>query len=168
MENMPNSLIYRAIDGKMPDKEAQSCYVAVPHNGKVYHLFNAARYPLGRMAEKISIFIRGKHKPIFDNNRVDLGDICVVVNARNLHVTGKKYRQKIYRHHTGYPGGLKEITLDKLVEKNDAPFAVWHAVKGMMPKNKLRETILDRFLIIHDGPFHQQENYKLPQFTEQQ
>mmetsp|Transcript_62731 Transcript_62731/g.86699 ORF Transcript_62731/g.86699 Transcript_62731/m.86699 type:complete len:94 (+) Transcript_62731:273-554(+) len=63
LAEIPNHIMYRAFDGAVPDVEAQSCYVSKVHNGKVYHLFNAARIPLGRMAEMISTVIRGKNKP---------------------------------------------------------------------------------------------------------
>ena len=65
MEEMPNQLVYRALRGVIPEKEPESCYVAVQHAGKTYHLFNAARIPLGRMAELCAIYIRGKHKPTY-------------------------------------------------------------------------------------------------------
>ena len=84
------------------------------HNGEVWHLFNASRMPLGRMASMIATFIRGKHKPTYRQNRFDIGDRCVVVNADNIKTTGKKKFQKLYRHHTGYPGGLKEVLMKDL------------------------------------------------------
>lgn len=83
-------------------------------------MFNAEKMPLGRMAEKIATFIRGKHKPGYAYNRFDMGDKCVVVNASKVKVTGKKMYQKLYRHHTGYPGGLKEILMKDLVQRDPA------------------------------------------------
>jgi large subunit ribosomal protein L13 len=117
---MPNHLLYRYAYGKVPNKKAESAYVAVSHptTGETWHLFNAAKMPLGRMAEMIAIFIRGKHKPTYAYNRFDLGDKCVVVNASNVMVTGDKMNQKLYRHYTGYPGGLKEIVMKDLVERH--------------------------------------------------
>ena len=164
MEEMPNHLMYRAYDGFVPQLEPQSCYVSVNHNGKIYHLFNGARLPMGRIAEMISTVIRGKNKPGYDAMKgpVD-GDICIVVNAKNMMVTGKKLRQKMYRYHTGYAGGLKEMELRHLLEK-DARKAIYYAVKGMLPRNKHREGILKRNIIVHDGPYHTQTNWKLPQF----
>lgn len=141
------------MDGVKPRRKPESNYVSVNHNGQVWHLFNAARMPLGRMAARIADLIRGKHKPNFALNRYDMGDRVVVVNASKVMVTGKKMRQKVYRHYTGYVGGLKEIVMKDLVD--------WHpdqvirrAVKGMMPKNNIREGILDDYLIIHAGPYH--------------
>lgn len=142
MEQIPNSLIYNALQGKTPDIAPQSCYVAIAHSGRNYHLFNAERISLGRMAEMCANFIRGKHKPTYAKNKDDLGDVCVIVNAKNLHVTGRKFRQKLYRHHTGYPGGLKEINLRDLLEK-DPSRAIKQAIRGMMPKNNIRADILE-------------------------
>ena len=73
---------------------------------------------LGRMAEMIAVFIRGKHKPTFAMNRFDIGDKCVVVNASVAKVTGRKKAQKLYRHHTGYVGGLKEVVMRDLLVKD--------------------------------------------------
>jgi large subunit ribosomal protein L13 len=81
-------------------------------------LFNAAKMPLGRMAGMIAVFVRGKHKPTYQMNRFDLGDKCVVVNASKVRATGDKKNQKLYRHHTGYPGGLKEIVMKDLLAKD--------------------------------------------------
>jgi large subunit ribosomal protein L13 len=109
--------------------------------------------------------MRGKHKPIYDNKRGDQGDVCVVVNAAKLLVTGRKMDQKLYRYHTQYFSGLKEFNLRALVEKD--PSKVFYlAIKGMLPKNKLREDILKKQLIVHDGPYHTQYNFMLPHFTE--
>jgi Ribosomal protein L13 len=82
---MPNHLLYRYMYGIVPKKGPESAYVAVHNKGETWHLFNAAKMPLGRMAEMISIFIRGKHKPTYTMNRFDLGDKVVVVNASIPH-----------------------------------------------------------------------------------
>jgi large subunit ribosomal protein L13 len=110
--------------------------------------------PLGRMAQMIAIFIRGKHKPTYSQNRFDLGDKCVVVNASKVKTTGDKMTQKLYRHYTGYPGGLKEILMKDLVAK-DPQEVVFRAVKGMIAKNTIRNIMLERNLIIHAGPYHE-------------
>ena len=124
-------------------------------------MFNAAKIPLGRMAAQIAIFVRGKHKPTYALNRFDLGDRVVVVNASNVLVTGQKKTQKLYRHHTGYPGGLKEIQMKHLIEK-DPQQVIRRAVKGMLPKNNIREKLLDMNLFIHAGPYHDHFAQKLP------
>jgi len=134
-------LLYRGLQQVMPEKEPQSCYVAIQHKGKTYHLFNAERIPLGRMARMCAVFIRGKHKPVYDAKKNECGDICVIVNAKNLYVTGKKKDLKLYRHHTQYFSGLKEYNMRELLEK-DPHEVIYRAVKGMVPKNKLREDIL--------------------------
>jgi len=109
--------------------------------------------PLGRMAQMIGVFIRGKHKPGYAYNRFDMGDKCVVVNASKVKVTGNKMDQKIYRHYTGYVGNLKEIPMRELVERHPDEI-VRRAVKGMLAKNTIRNILLDRNLIIHAGPYH--------------
>jgi ribosomal protein L13 len=90
MESITNDLIYRGLETLPPTKDPQSCYVAINHKGETWHLFNAARIPLGRMAALIAVYIRGKHKPIYDSTKPDLGDNVVVVNASHLKIGGKK------------------------------------------------------------------------------
>ena len=106
--------------GIVPKKEPTSAYVAINHRGETWHLFNAEKMPLGRMAEMISIFIRGKHKPTYAMNRFDIGDRVVVVNASKVKVTGNKMNQKLYRHYSGFPSGLKEIVMKDLVDRDPA------------------------------------------------
>lgn len=139
--------------GIVPSKGPESAYVAVHNAGETWHLFNAAKMPLGRMAQMIAVFIRGKHKPTYAMNRYDIGDKCIVVNASKVKVTGNKMDQKIYRHYTGYVGGLKEIPMKDLVQKDPSEI-VRRAVKGMIAKNRIRDLLLDRNLTIHAGPYH--------------
>jgi large subunit ribosomal protein L13 len=101
----------------------------------------------------ISVFIRGKHKPEYSQNRFDMGDKVVVVNASKVKVTGKKRYQKLYRHHTGYAGGLKEITFKDMIEKDPAEI-IRRAVKGMLPNNNIQGKLLDLNLIVHAGMYH--------------
>ena len=106
---------------------------------------------LGRAATKIASVLRGKHKPTFTPN-VDAGDFVVVVNADKVRVTGNKTTDKMYYHHTGFPGGIKSISFDKLIDK--APERVIEqAVKGMMPKNKLSRAMLSK-LKVYAGAEH--------------
>jgi len=91
--------------------------VAVNHKGTTYHLFNAKRMPIGRIAVLASQFIRGKHKPGYCPNNYSDGDKVVVVNMADPLMTGRKRLDKIYRHHTGYAGGLKEIMIKEMVER---------------------------------------------------
>jgi len=106
------------------------------------HTIDAANKILGRLATKIAIILRGKHKRDFVPYK-DMGDFVVIKNIKKLKVTGKKMDQKKYYRHTGYLGGLKEITLKKLLQKK--PYeALKKAVYGMLPKNKLRPKQIKR------------------------
>jgi len=98
-------------------------------------LVDAEGQTLGRMAAEIAHRLRGKHKPEFTSH-IDTGDFVVVVNCEKVKVTGNKAKDKIYHAHSGYPGGLKSISFEKLIER--APERViQNAVKGMLPKNAL-------------------------------
>ena len=109
------------------------------------HTIDAAGKILGRLATKISVLLRGKNKPDFAPNK-DMGDIVVVENIEKIKVTGKKYDNKIYYHHTGYPGGLKEVPYKKVFERDPAE-VLKRAVYGMLPKNKLRDKQIKRLKI---------------------
>ena len=107
---------------------------------------------LGRLASEIALRLRGKHKPEYTPH-VDTGDYIVVVNAEKVHVTGRKASNKMYHRHTGYPGGLKSETFEKLVSK--APERVIEtAVKGMLPRGPLGRSMY-RKLKVYAGPEHQ-------------
>lgn len=133
--------------------------------GTTYHLFNAQRVPVGRMAVLISQYIRGKNKPTYVANQYQDGDKCVVVNMSDPLFTGRKRQQKIYRHHTGYPGGLKEYNFKTILEKNPERI-LYDAVMGMLPKNTLRKDIIKKNLIMFRGPYHTMQDVGLPQFTD--
>ena len=100
-----------------------------------WYVIDATDMPLGRLAVAATNLLRGKTKPEFTPN-VDTGDFVIVINAEKVIVTGKKETDKIYRHHTGFPGGLKEISFKALMEK-DPTKAIEKAVKGMLPHNTL-------------------------------
>ena len=100
-----------------------------------WYVIDATDMPLGRLAVAATYLLRGKTKPEFTPN-VDTGDFVIVINAEKVIVTGKKETDKIYRHHTGFPGGLKEISFKALMEK-DPRLAIEKAVKGMLPHNTL-------------------------------
>ncbi|GAA5978250.1 hypothetical protein JCM5350_002240 [Sporobolomyces pararoseus] len=104
---------------------------------------------LGRMATRIAIVLMGKHKPVYDQSN-DCGDYVVVKNATKVKVTGKKQDQLIYRHHTMFPGGLKEIPYKTMMERKPEEI-IRRAVSGMLPKNRLRQKRLDRLLIFPDN-----------------
>jgi large subunit ribosomal protein L13 len=128
-------------------------YSAKPETVKRdWYVVDAADKTLGRLASEIARRLRGKHKAEYTPH-VDTGDYIVVVNAEKVRVTGRKETQKTYYHHTGYPGGIKSITFDKLIAK--APARVLEtAVKGMLPKNTLGRAMF-RKLKVYAGPQHQ-------------
>ena len=106
---------------------------------------------IGRVAEKAAVILRGKHKSTFTPH-VDTGDYIIVINAAQVRVTGRKTTDKVYQSHTGYPGGLREITFDKLIQK--APERVIeHSVKGMLPKGPLGRAMFKK-LKIYAGTEH--------------
>ena len=168
MDDMDNKLIYRALRYKEPDLEPRSMYCAVEHEGKIWHLFNAERMPLGRIAALAAGFLRGKNKPNHCARRDgEHGDFVVIVNAANQHVTGRKLDLKKYYKYTGYVGNLQETTLRLMLERNPEE-VLYRAIKGMIPKTKLREDILRKRLFLYTGPFHPHHSKGLPQFMERE
>ena len=118
---------------------------------KNWHLVDAEDKVLGRLAVKIAGILTGKNKPQYSPN-ADLGDFVIVVNAEKVKVTGNKFSQKNYYHHTGYPGGLKTKSFEKMQE--DSPEKIIEkAVKGMLPKNKLANQIIKK-LKVYSGSVH--------------
>ena len=116
-----------------------------------WYVVDAAGVPLGRLASKVASVLRGKNKPTYTPN-VDTGDFVIVINTDKAVLTGKKLENKFYRYHTGYIGGLKEISYKKLMaEKSD--LAVYEAVKGMLPKNSLGRAMLKK-LKVYKGAEH--------------
>jgi large subunit ribosomal protein L13 len=114
-------------------------------------IFDATDIPLGRLATEVATRLRGKHKPEYTPN-VDTGDYIVVINADKVKVTGRKFTDKIYHHHTGYPGGLKSISFDKLLNKHPER-VIEKAVKGMLPKNPLGRAMYSK-LKVYAGSEH--------------
>ena len=118
---------------------------------KNWHIVDAEDKVLGRLAVKIATILSGKNKAQYSPN-ADLGDFVVVVNAEKVKVTGNKISQKNYYHHTGYPGGLKTKSFEKMQE--DSPEKIIEkAVKGMLPKNKLANQIIKK-LKVYSGSVH--------------
>ncbi len=116
-----------------------------------WYVVDAADKTLGRLASEIAHRLRGKHKPEYTPH-VDTGDYIVVINAEKVRVTGAKARDKMYHHHTGYPGGLKSISFEKLIDK--APERVIQgAVKGMLPRNPLGRAMFKK-LKVYAGSEH--------------
>ena len=116
-----------------------------------WYVVDAAGVPLGRLASQVASVLRGKNKPTYTPN-VDTGDFVIVINTDKAVLTGKKLENKFYRYHTGYIGGLKEISYKKMMaEKSD--LAVYEAVKGMLPKNSLGRQMLKK-LKVYKGAEH--------------
>jgi large subunit ribosomal protein L13 len=122
-----------------------------------WYVIDAAEAPLGRVATKAAKLLTGKEKPMFTQH-IDCGDYVVIINAKDTVVTGKKLDQKMYYHHSHFPGGLKEATLAEKMEK-DPTHALFHAIRGMLPVNKLRDDRLAR-LKIYEGADHKHEAQK--------
>lgn len=116
-----------------------------------WYVVDATDQTLGRMATAIANRLRGKHKAEFTPN-VDTGDYVVVVNAEKVKVTGNKAEDKMYYHHTGYPGGIKSVSFETLIDQTPER-VIEKAVKGMMPKNKLSRAMLSK-LKVYAGTEH--------------
>lgn len=116
-----------------------------------WHLVDASDEVLGRLATRIARLLMGKHKPLFARN-MDVGDYVVVINADKIRTTGNKAKQKLYYRHSGYPGGLKSTSLERLMETNPSR-VIEHAVKGMLPRNRLNARMMKR-LRVYAGPSH--------------
>jgi len=116
-----------------------------------WYLVNAEGKVLGRLAAGVAKVLRGKHKPTYTPH-VDTGDFIVVVNAGKVSLTGRKLKNKTYYRYTGYPGGIKEMSAEKLLAKKPTEM-IRMAVKGMLPKNSLGRQML-RKLKVYAGPNH--------------
>ena len=119
-----------------------------------WHVMDAEGKTLGRLSSEIATLLQGKHKPIYVPH-LNTGDYVVVVNTDKVRVTGKKLAQKKYYRHSGYPGGLREETLEKLLDRTPTR-AIRHAVKGMLPKNTIGRRMLSR-LKLYAGSTHPHE-----------
>jgi len=116
-----------------------------------WHVIDASGEVLGKLATQVASLLMGKHKPIFSRN-LDTGDFVIVINADKVRVTGNKAKQKVYYRHSGYPGGLKSISLEKMMETNPAK-VVEYAVKGMLPHNRLGAKMMKK-LRVYVGDTH--------------
>ena len=116
-----------------------------------WHLVDAKSKVLGRLSTEIATMLMGKHKPSYSAH-MDSGDYVVVINAKDVKVTGNKENQKVYVSHSGYPGGYKEVKYLKLKSKNPARI-IEHAVWGMLPENRLKKKRIVR-LKVFEGPEH--------------
>ena len=127
-------------------------YSAKPESvQREWFIVDAAEKTLGRLATEIALRLKGKHKPEYTPH-VDTGDYIVVINAEKIRVTGKKTTDKMYYRHTGYPGGLRSISFDKLID-HKPEMIIEQAVKGMLPKNPLGRDMY-RKLKVYAGSEH--------------
>lgn len=122
-----------------------------------WYVIDASQAPLGRVATQIATLLTGKGKPMFTHH-IDVGDYVIVINAGQVQMTGGKEDKKIYYRHSGFPGGLKEATVREAMEK-DPTVAIFKAVRGMLPVNKLRPARLER-LKIYAGAEHNHDAQK--------
>lgn len=112
---------------------------------RTWHLIDAKGEVLGRMSSRIATYLQGKHKPTYSAN-IDSGDYVVVINAKQIGLTGKKEAQKEYTYYSGYPGGLKRVSYTHMMDRNPSEI-IRHAVMGQLPKNKLRSPRIARLYI---------------------
>lgn len=124
---------------------------------KKWYIIDASNKPLGRVATEVAKLLRGKHKPTFTTH-LDCGDNVIVLNSDKIILTGNKLNQKIYRHHSGYVGGMKETKYSDLMA-NNSDKALMLAIKGMLPKNSLGRTMLTN-VRIYKGAEHNHEAQK--------
>lgn len=137
----------------------------VPKQGEIvkkWFVIDAKGKVLGRVAAEAAKLLRGKHKPQY-TPFLDVGDHVIIINAEKAIVTGNKMDQKIYRRHSGYPGGLKETTYRAMVEKHPAR-AMTLAVKGMLPHSRLG-SVMARHLRVYAGPNHEHKAQEPQQYT---
>ncbi len=124
-----------------------------------WHLIDLNDQTLGRIATKIAVLLMGKSKPYFVRN-LDCGDYVVVINANAVAVTGKKEEKKVYVRHSGYPGGFKSETLKELRQRKPGDIII-HAVKGMLPDNRLKDRMLARLFVFSGAEHKYQDKFKV-------
>ena len=139
---MPNNTTYIAKKGEIQ---------------RQWYIIDAAGKPLGRIAAEAAKLLRGKHKPTFTPNE-DTGDHVIILNVKDVVLTGKKLDEKIYRHHTGYIGNMKEITARNMLQNNPEK-AMMLAIKGMLPKNRLGRQMINK-VRIYSGNEHENQAQK--------
>ena len=122
-----------------------------------WYIIDAANKPLGRVATEAAKLLRGKHKPTFTPN-IDMGDHVIILNCKDVILTGNKLNQKVYRHHSGYIGGMKEVSAKVMLEKNPEK-AMTLAIKGMLPHNSLGRKMAKK-LRVYAGAEHENQAQK--------
>jgi len=116
-----------------------------------WHVIDASGKVLGRLATQAAVLLMGKHKPMFCRH-LDTGDFVVVINADKVRLTGNKARQKVYYRHSGYPGGLKSVSFEEMMQTHPTR-VIEHAVKGMLPHNRLGASMVKK-LKVYTGASH--------------
>lgn len=123
-----------------------------------WHLFDAKDKVLGRLASEVAKILQGKHKASYSAH-MDSGDLVVVINAEKVKLTGKKSQQKVYRSHSGYPGGFKEVPFAKMIAEHPDR-VISHAVSGMLPDNRLKAERLKRLKVVAGEKNPYENNFK--------
>lgn len=123
-----------------------------------WHFFDAKNFVLGRLSTQIAKLLMGKGKPTFSRH-LDMGDHVVVINAKDINITGNKETQSLHRHHSGYPGGMKRHTLKQVREAHPERL-ISHAVSGMLPKNRLHDDMLRHLHIFPDSAHPYEKQFK--------
>ncbi|MBN1643209.1 MAG: 50S ribosomal protein L13 [Dehalococcoidales bacterium] len=123
----------------------KTCSVKASDIKREWHTIDASEEVLGRLATRAAGLLMGKHKPLFSRN-ADVGDFVIVTNAAKIQITGNKPVQKLYRRHSGYPGGFKSVSMDKVMESHPER-VIEHAVRGMLPKNRLTAKMMKRLRV---------------------
>jgi len=147
------------------EEEMRSTYITKPADAlanRKWFVIDAEGQTLGRLASEAAILLRGKHKPVYSPS-VDTGDYVIVINAEKIVTTGKKLDQKLYRSHSGFVNGLKEVKLRTMLAKKPEQ-VIWLAVRGMLPKNNLGRGML-RKLKVYAGAEHKQQAQKPEVYT---
>lgn len=130
----------------------RTTFIAKPNEvERKWYVVDATDHTLGRLASEVASVLRGKNKPIYTPH-VDTGDYVIIINADKIKVTGKKLDQKLYRKHSEYTGGFKEVTLRAMMDKKPEE-ALKHAIKGMLPKNTLGRNMYKK-LFVYAGSEH--------------
>jgi large subunit ribosomal protein L13 len=123
-----------------------------------WHLVDVKGKVLGRVATEIAKYLMGKHKPTYSPH-MDSGDYVVVINASKVKLTGKKSLKKVYRHHSGYPGGFKSVSFSKIIDEHPER-AIMYAVSGMLPDNRLKKDRLARLKVFAGGSHKYEDKFK--------
>ena len=130
-------------------KQSETLFVNPRDIARKWYLIDARDIPLGRVAARVATVVRGKHRPYFTPHQ-EVGDHVIVINAKHVALTGRKREQKTYYRHSGYPGGLKSTTYEKVVARKPN-FPMEQAVRGMLPKGRLGRKLFHNVKIYPDG-----------------